>query len=154
MVTRDCGVGGGEWDLLLNGDRLSVGEYEKVLRSAEVMHTQQCESKFNAFDLKMVKMVYIMHINNNNINFTSIKNQWKQTEQKSLSYRFTHPAGPGAKKDQNCQVHACVKHDQDIEEMGLQTPAAPSLQSGQMSWDASKASEQGAQVLGLAVPPI
>lgn len=80
-------------------------------------------------DLKMVKMVYIMYINNNNtINFTSIKNQWKQTEQKSLSYHFTHPAGagPGAKKDQNCQVHACVKHDQNTEEMGLQTQAAPS----------------------------
>lgn len=129
----------------LMGTDFQLGNMKKVLGKCRGDGCTTMWMYLMPLDLKMVKMVYIMYINNNNINFTSIKNQWKQTEQKSLSYRFTHPtgAGPGAKKDQNCQVHACVKHDQDIEEMGLQTQAAPSLQSGQMSWDASKAQSMG-----------
>lgn len=33
--------------------------------------------------------------------------------------------GPEAEEDQNGQVHACVKHDQDREELSLRTQAAP-----------------------------
>lgn len=125
----------------LMGTDFQLGKIKKVLEKCSDDDGTTMWMYLMPLDLKTVNMVYIMYIkNNNNINFTSIKNQWKQTEQKSLSYHFIHPtgAGPGAKKGQNCQVHACVKHDQNIEETGLQTQGAPSPKSGQMSWDASK----------------